>query len=221
AQVASGPRSTVGGGGNNTASGTSSTVGGGDANSAGGIGAAVAGGRGNQASGSDSWVPGGSSASARGVSGKGAWASGQFAAAGDAQAGEQVLRRQTTDAAPSRLTADGGAPSPTNTANLPNNSAFACRILVVAKEVGGGNAKAMWDFVALARRDASAGATLVSSTPAANTAQAAALSAGATAGWSITLSADAANGGIALTAVGTAGATINWVARILSVEAVG
>ncbi|GAA0568829.1 hypothetical protein GCM10009416_03850 [Craurococcus roseus] len=221
AQVASGPRSSVGGGSNNTASGTSSTIGGGDTNTAAGLGAAVAGGRGNQAGGTDSWVPGGSFANVRGQSGKGAWASGQFAAAGDAQAGEQVLRRQTTDGTPTRLTADGGAPNAANTANLPNNSAYACRIMVVAKEVGGGNAKAMWDFVALARRDASATATNVTASPVAGTAQAAALGAGSTTGWSVTLNADTANGGIAVTVVGAAGATINWVARILSVEAVG
>jgi hypothetical protein len=220
-RVASGPRAFVGAGVNNVASGQDSAVVGGNFNAASGFGAMVGGGNANTASGQLSWVPGGARGTTRGQHGKGAWASGMFAADGDAQAGEQVLRRQTTDAAPARLTADGAAPNAANTANLPNNSAFACRIMVVAKEVGGGNAKAMWEFTALARRDASAAATLVNANPAVGTAQPATLSAGTVTGWSVTLGADATNGGIAVTVAGAAGATINWVARVLSVEAVG
>jgi hypothetical protein len=223
AQVGSGNRCVVGGGQNNTAVGSYSTVGGGDTNVAQSTGATVAGGRGNVASGTDAWVPGGLQATTRNATGKGAWASGQFASPGDAQSGEQVLRRQTTDATPTRLTADNGAPGASNTVNLPNNAAFACRIMVVAKEVGGAaGAKAMWDFVALARRDAAAVATNVSSSPGNGAAQAPTLAAGTGANaWTVTVGADQTNGGVAVTVVGAAGANINWVARILSAEAMG
>lgn len=221
-QVGSGTRSVVGGGQNNTASGTSATVGGGDTNAAQATAATVSGGRGNAAAGADGWVPGGAQSSTRGVLGKGVWASGQFASVGDAQSGEQVLRRQTADATPTRLTSDGAAPGSANTANLPNNAAFACRIMVVAKEVAGAGGKAMWDFVALARRDGSAAATNVTSSPGNGAAQAPTLVAGTSAAaWTITVAADQTNGGLAITAVGASGSSINWVARILSVEAVG
>ena len=220
--VGSGTRCVLAGGQNNTAGGSYSTVSGGDTNVAQSTGATVAGGRGNVASGTDGWVPGGSQATTRNAIGKGAWASGQFASPGDAQSGEHVLRRQTTDATPTRLTADGGAPGASNTVNLPSNAAFACRIMVVAKEVGGAAAKAMWDFVALARRDAAAAATNVSSSPGNGAAQAPTLTAGTgAAAWTVTVGADQTNGGVAVTVVGAAGANINWVARVLSAEAVG
>ena len=38
------------------------------------------------------------------------------------------------------------------------------------------------------------------------------------AGWTLTLSADTTNGGLAVTATGEANKTIRWVARVLSVE---
>ena len=179
----------------------------------------VAGGHTNTAGGQYSWVPGGMQADARGVYGKGAWASGRFAANGDAQAGELVLRRQTTDATPTVLTSDGNAPGATDQVALPNNSAFACRVLVAARDIGGGNGKAMWDIAALARRDAGPSSVLVSSSPAG--AVAPTISVGTTAGWTVAIGADTANGAMSVTVTGAAGATIKWVARVLSVEAVG
>ena len=43
----------------------------------------------------------------------------------------------------------------------------------------------------------------------------------AAAGWRAQCSADTAVGGLALSVTGEANKTINWVARVLSVEAVG
>lgn len=132
-----------------------------------------------------------------------------------------MLRRQTTDATPAVLTADGAAPGAANQVALPSNSAFACRILVVAKETSGAGAKAMWEFLALPRRNTSLSETFVSVTPGGGAAQAPAISAGNTTGWTVAVTADAANGAMAITATGAAGAAIKWVARVLSVEAVG
>ncbi len=109
---ASGDRSTIGGGNTNTASSTSSTVGGGYQNTASGVSSTVGGGSGNTASGRWATVPGGSYnvangdwslAAGRAASadhyGQMAYASGSFAATGDAQASLYVLRRAATMAA--------------------------------------------------------------------------------------------------------------------------
>jgi hypothetical protein len=217
-QVASGSSATVGGGRNNTAQSSSATIGGGDSNTASGIGATVSGGRGNSANGLDSWAPGGFGANARGVHGRGAWAAGSFAGSGDAQSGEFVLRRQTTDATPAVLTTDSGPPGAANQVVLPNNSVFGLRILVVARD-SGGTGKGMWDIVAMARRDGGASSVNVSSTAASN-AVAPFLAAGVASGWTVQLSADLPNGGIAINVTGAADRTIRWVARVLSVEVV-
>jgi hypothetical protein len=220
--LAGGTESVVGGGNGNGASGTQSTVSGGNANTASGQQAAVGGGSANTANAPASWVPGGWQATTRGLHGKGAWASGQFAAAGDAQAGEQVLRRQTTDATAARLTADNAAPNAGNAANLPNNGTFLVRVLVVARQVGGAAGaagdSAGFELVQVVKRGATAAATALvggggSAAPVASDA--------AAAGWRAQCSADTAVGGLALSVTGEANKTINWVARVLSVEAVG
>jgi hypothetical protein len=132
-----------------------------------------------------------------------------------------VLRRQTTDATPAVLTADGAAPSAANQVALPSNSAFACRVLVVAKETGGAGAKAAWEFLALPRRNIGLSETFVSVSPGNGAAQGPAISAGATTGWTVAIAADTANGAMAITATGAAGTTIKSVARVLSAEIVG
>jgi hypothetical protein len=240
AQVASGQQAVVGGGSNNTASGLRAVVCGGQSNAAGGgesfIGSgignqasgqwsAVQGGTDNAATGTASWVPGGRLASARGAFGKGAWASGQFASGGDAQSGEQVLRRQTTDAAAVRLSADNGAPGANNTANLPNNGTFLVRLMVAARQVGGTAGtpgdSAGWTLEALVRRGATAASTALVGGGGGGAALAPGFADTAAAGWRLALSADTVNGGLALAATGEANKTINWVARVLSVETAG
>ncbi len=108
--TASGERATVAGGRENTASAVYATVGGGmsndaslyyatvaggDNNTASGSRATAGGGQANVASGDYSTVPGGAGASA-GLYGQMAHASGTFAAAGDAQASQVVLRQAGT-----------------------------------------------------------------------------------------------------------------------------
>jgi hypothetical protein len=231
--TASASRATVSGGQLNNASGQFSVIAGGQQNAASGGGSAICGGFGNAASGTDSWIPGGSSASARSHQGRGAWASGSFAAAGDAQAGEFVLRQTTTDATPARLTATGGTPSATTTLNLPNNGTFRLKLFVIAQQTAGSAGSAgdcaSWECDVLVKRGANAAATaLVAGRTFNNTPAIAAITAGtpfgpgmrdaAAAGWTLTLAADTTNGGLAVTGTGEANKTIRWVARVMSVE---
>jgi hypothetical protein len=250
-QVASGNGAVVGGGANNTSGGNQSTVAGGSGNSAqnnqstvaGGSNnsavnsqATVAGGSNNTASGTAAWVPGGAQATTRGISGRGAWAAGSFSATGDAQASEFVLRRQSTDATVTRLTTDNSAPGTSNQAILPTNGSYRLKLLVIARQAGGtagtaGDA-ASWEASVLIRRGATAAATVLvggvalGSGPAlaaitAGTGFAPGINDSAAAAWRLTLDADTGNGGLAISGTGEANKTVNWVARLLTVEAVG
>jgi hypothetical protein len=230
--VAAGANSVISGGQNNTATGPNGAVGGGSGNGVGNTGT-VAGGNSNFADGIVSWVPGGFQASARGHWGRGAWSGGQFGTLGDAQSGEFVLRRQTTDATAARLTADGGAPGGANTLNLPANATFRLKLLVVAQQAGGSAGTAgdcaSWEANILVKRGATAAATsLVGGTRSAPGAALAAITPGtgfppaladaAAGGWLLAVAADTANGGVAVSATGEANKTIRWVVRALSAE---
>jgi hypothetical protein len=235
-QVASGTTTVIAGGQNNTASGSGAALGGGQSNLASGALSVVAGGMTNTADGARSWVPGGERGTTRGHYGRGAWSSGFISAMGDAQAGEFLLRRQTTTATVTRLTADNGNPGAANTLNLPNASTYRIKLLVIARQIAGtaGTAgdSASWDIDAMLRRGANAAATVLvsgrTSTSAlglaaitAGTGVAPAMNDSAAAAWRLTLDADTTNGGIAISGTGEANKTVNWVARVLSVEAVG
>jgi hypothetical protein len=232
-QVASGANAVIAGGSGNTASGTAAVVVGGQNNSATGVRGIVVGGQQNAASGNDSWCPGGFWGTARGLYGRGFWAANRFATAGDAQAGEFLLRQITSDATPARLTADQAAPSSSNTLNLPNNGTYRLKLLVVAQQTGGSAGSAgdcaSWECDVLIKRGANAAATafvggrVITSAPAI-----AAVTAGtpfgpgmrdaAAAGWTLTLAADTTNGGLAVTGTGETNKTIRWVARVMGVE---
>ena len=147
------------------------------------------------------------------IYGKFAIASGAFAggAAGDAQQATLVLRRATTDATATVLTADGAAASAINQVILPNSSAYAFTGTVVARrQAAGGTQSAAWEVKGLIRREASAGTTVlvnsaltvIDNTP----------------GWTLALTADTTNGGLAITATGAAATNIRWVATINTSE---
>jgi len=231
-QVASGSYAVLGGGyGNsatgqyavivggevNIASGQFSAVGGGSTNAATALRSTVAGGYLNTANGQYSWVPGGFGAHARGVYGREAFASGYIAAVGDAQAGEFLLRRQTTDATLTRLTADGAAAGASNTINLPDFGAYA-GVLTVRAKAQGSTASATWRINLSAVRGSGVGTLVVDEGAGASIAPAA--SNGTGSAWRLTVAADTTNGGIAISGTGAAGTTINWVARYADVEVV-
>lgn len=207
---------TIAGGNQNIASNSFATVGGGNVNVASGFGATIGGGNQNTASGIYSWSPGGFQASARGIFGLGCWSPGQIAAVGDAQSEEHIIRRQTTDATPTRLTADGAAANTTNTINLANFSAIAGVLVVRARGAGGVNLSATWFINLSATRDGSAASVLIEG--GGGTALTPTHSRGTGSAWRIDVTADTTNGGIAVTVTGAAATTINWVARFAAAQ---
>lgn len=143
------------------------------------------------------------------IYGKMAYASGYFAAVGDGQTGTVVLRRATADATASVLTSSGAAGATTNQVIPPNNSAYAFTGIVVAKQSGSTNA-ASWKVEGMIVRGANAASTtLVFSTvtPISNIPL-----------WTLALSADTTNGGLAVTFTGAAATNIRTVATIQTSE---
>ncbi len=213
AQIASGSVAAIGGGENNAATANLATIAGGSGNTVSGGAGTVGGGQANTASGNYSWVPGGLNGTTRGQFARGAWSAGVFAGSGDAQVGEFVLRRQTTDATVTRLTADGGAASGSNTVNLPDASAYAFRFMVIGRDASGAG-KAMWEGYGLARRDGGTGVSSVLTGTGGNPT----IAIGTSTGWVLAVTADTTNGGIAFSVTGAAATTIRWVARVQTVE---
>lgn len=153
----------------------------------------------------------GSAAITNTVKGKYAYSNGRFAANGDSQTGIYVLRRATTNSTATVLTTDDTAPSTDDQIILPNNTAFVFSGMVVARQqASGGTASAAWKVDGLIRREGSAGTTalvnsaltVISNVP----------------GWTLALSADTTNGGLAVTVTGAAATNIRWVANIQTSE---
>lgn len=143
--------------------------------------------------------------------GKYAYTSGYAFVAGGAQFGYMVVVKATTDATASVLTSDINAATTTNQVILPNNSAFAFDGLVVSRrQAAGGTESASWKVEGHIRRDANAASTtLVASTVTAIS---------NVPGWTLALSADTTNGGLAVTFTGAAATNIRTVANIRTVE---
>jgi len=145
------------------------------------------------------------------IYGKLAFASNMFAAVSDGQYGLFSLRVATTSATPAVLVSDFTAATTTNQIILPNNSAYTFSILVVARQqAAGGTASAAWQITGLIRREANAGTTtLVASTV---------TTISNVPAWTIAVSADTTNGGLAVTATGAASTNIRWVATAQTSE---
>lgn len=231
-QVASGQGTFIGGGVNNLASGNYSAIGGGDTNTATALRAAVSGGQNNTVSTDYSWTPGGLYGTSRANYGRGAWSSGRFATQGDAQAGEFLLRRSTTDATVTRLTADGAAQGAANTVNLPNNGGYSGRIMVRCYQTTGttiGDGATFDLFVQFTRITNAAGTTfdggyyvapttLINTAIVAGTGFAPCIAKGGGTAWRLTVDADTTNGGMAISITGEASKTIRTVVRLMDVE---
>jgi hypothetical protein len=232
ANAASGPNATVGGGISNTASQTNATVGGGEgntattgatvggglANTAGGAQATVGGGVGNTASGIDATVgggqlntasatfttvPGGSRASAS-IFGQMAYASGQFAAIGDAQTSLYVLRNTTTDATPTDL-ALNGANAPLT---LTPGRTMTYDILIAARSTGGQSAG--YHMLGVIENNGGTTTQLAGFTKSVLGEDVAA--------WDANVTADNGNDALVITVTGAAATTIRWVAVVRTVE---
>jgi len=206
----------IGGGVNNLAGGYSSTILGGVQNTANNNFASCVGGQQNSATGSSSIVMGGERGTARLINGNTVFpASTQPIAAsnGISQAALLVLGRQTTDATPTVLCSDASAASGTNQVILPNNSAYYFRGEVVAGVTGGGNTKG-WTIEGVIKRGSGVGTTALVGTP---TVMSSYADVGA-ATWTIAVTADTTNGGLAVTFTGQAATTIRCVAQIRTTE---
>lgn len=209
---ASGLASTVSGGFGNLALGERSTVSGGSSNSSSGEHSTVSGGFINTATGKNSTISGGAFATTNGIGGL--WA---YGFDGESQGRNQMsffgARATTTTNAPTRATSDGFSASTTNQLTLRNNSAFLISGYVSARDTATNDSK-YWTFQGAIKRGAAAANAALVGTPTINTvAQDTAAST-----WAIALSADTANGSLAVTVTGEAAKTIRWTVVIHSIE---
>jgi hypothetical protein len=222
-----GTHQVIGGGQSNSADATHASVVGGNANFASGNYSSVIGGQSNTANGSHSTVAGGTNNTASGlysiasgsralanIEGMRSHASGRFAANGDAQVQEMVVRVQTTSAAQGELTADGAAWTTTNTMQVPTDGALAFDILMVARRTDANNECAAWTIRGCI--DNNAGTVAFVGTP--TTTSLGDDSAGA---WSVAADTEAGSVRLRVLALGQASKTINWVAHIRATRVVG
>lgn len=145
------------------------------------------------------------------VIGKYAYATRLLSVVGDAQYGLLVLRVSTTSNTATPLVTDAGAAGTSNQVILPNNSAYAFTGTVVARQkASDGTQSAAWKIEGLIRREANAASTVLvnSALTVINNAP----------GWTIALSADTTNGGLAITVTGSAATNIRWVATVQTSE---
>ena len=221
--LASGVASFVGGGGtdatntiSNQATSTASSVLGGAGNQATGGYSSSLGGRNNIASGSYS-VASGSYSITRGITGNFSISPCGYPIAsggtGTNQMSFLVVARQTTDATATVLTSDQSAASGTNQVILPNNSAYYFIGFVIAGVTGAGNSKG-WRIEGAIKRGANAASTTIVGTATVTSSYA---DAGAST-WTIAVTADTTNGGLAVTFTGQAATTIRCVAKIETTE---
>ena len=204
------------GGSQNTISSSRGFIGAGSNNTISAIQGSILGGTSNTANGTNSSILGGQLGTTRSISGQHTFAACSqpvSSTQGSSQAGLLVLGRQTTDATATVLCSDANAASGGNQVILPNNSAYFFTGEVVAGVTGGGNTKG-WKIEGVIKRGANAASTALVGTPMVVSSYA---DVGA-ATWTIALSADTTNGGLAVTFTGQASTTIRTVCRINTVE---
>ena len=139
--------------------------------------------------------------------GQKAFASGRFAADGDAQGSIFILRAATTDATATALTADQGAAGSTNQIVAASDTCIMFSGTLVAMQ-NGAQDQGGWEIKGLLKNDGGT-TTLVSSNiqtfDDGN-------------GWTVALSADNTNNALAITCTGEAAHNIRWVANIQTSE---
>jgi hypothetical protein len=149
------------------------------------------------------------------ITGKYAYASGQFTAAGDAQFGMMVLRAQTSDDTITVLTSDAEAASLNNQVILPNDSTYFFRVNIVARRSDINNESAAYIFEGCIDRNSTPASTSFIGAPSKQ------LLAEDTMVWDANLVADTVYGGLSISVVGEAGKSIKWVATVQTVEVTG
>ena len=231
--VASGDWSTVAGGFKNSASAVYSSILGGSTNTIGSGGqfssilggysgnvsnsyGAVIAGYGNTSSGDYSVILNGTGATGRGIIGSLVYSASNYPLGGGVgycQSTSLILARQTTDATATVLTSNSSAAGGTNQVILPNNSAYFFKGEVISGVTGGGNTKG-WTIEGVIKRGANAASTALVGTPTVTSMYA---DVGA-ATWTIAVTADTTNGGLAVTFTGQASTTIRTICQIRTTE---
>ena len=157
----------------------------------------------------------GGNTTTRGVAGAVSEGVSQFGAQGQTQA-ERILQRfDTPGVTPTQLVSGQYTVAPTaaNSATMPNNSAYYCRLRVLARNTAT-NESMSWSGTALIKRGANAASTtLIGSTIASDFGDA------AMSACTVTLSADTTRGALAVIVTGLASTSIRWVAQLETVEA--
>jgi hypothetical protein len=213
--IASNLYAVISGGFNNTASGQFSSVLGGGFNQALGFGSSVAGGFANYSNATYSQILNGQYGTTRGIESNFVISSSAplGGSLGLTQSAILIIAVQTTDATATVLRCSASAAATTNQVILPNNSAYFFTGEVVAGVTGGGDTKG-WKIEGVIKRGANAASTALVGTPTVTSTYA---DAGAST-WTIAVTADTTNGGLAVTFTGQASTTIRTVAKISTVE---
>ena len=209
----------IGGGFNHTINtgGNYSAIVAGRSNTNAGQSSFIGGGENHSATGGMTFIGAGQSGADRGVSAYHVFPSRNplTGTVGNTQGGLLVLARETTTATPTVLCSDSLAAGATNQIILPNNSAYYFRGTVVAgAQAGGGGDTKGWFIEGVIKRGSSAANTALvgSATVTSNYANAGASS------WTIAVTADTTNGGLAVTFTGQSFTTIRCVAKIETTE---
>ena len=215
--TASGISSVISGGWNNNNSGSYGVIAGGQSNTVSNSIATIAGGTNNYADGFGSAIVGGTYGTTRAISGNIVFPASvspiSSSIYGASQAALLVLGVQTTDATATVLRSNTSAAGTANQVIMPNNSAYFFRGEVVSGVTGGGNTKG-WFIEGVIKRGANAASTALVGTPTVTSSYA---DAGAST-WTIAVTADTTNGGLAVTFTGQASTTIRTVCRLNTVE---
>ena len=141
------------------------------------------------------------------VNGKGAYASGRFAADGDAQGGLFILRADTTDATATVLTTNNSTAAATNQIVAASDTCITFDGTITAMQ-NGAQAYASWRIEGLLVND---GGTTTLANSATTVIQ-------NLSSWGMALSADNTNNALAITCTGEASHNIRWVANIRTTE---
>lgn len=196
-----------GGNGNLITVNGAAVIAGGASNAVSGTYGAIGGGTLNQATGVGSCVPGGIGAVADKY-GQLSHSGGSFAAAGDAQAMEFVLRRATMDATASELFLDGASARMT----IPINTTWVFHILTTARDSNGATAEsAAWEVKGVISNDNGA-TTLVAAVTSVTLAD----DTGGT--WVHAVTADNGSDSLIITVTGEAARNVRWCSHVRAVQ---
>jgi len=217
--TASGYYAIASGGQNNSVTGARSGILAGSSNTVSGSNSVILGGASNTASGQHCFIFGQNSTASEtyaiatgyyakaAITGKKAHASGSFAAAGDAQGGQFILRADTTDATATVLTTTNSAADTDNQIVAASDTCITFDGTITAMQ-NGAQAYASWKIEGLLVND---GGTTTLANSATTVIQ-------NSSGWGMALSADNTNNALAITCTGEASHNIRWVANIRTTE---